>query len=85
MSGCLIKSKTTNGAIFFPAAGWYTKYGFRMLDIRGEYWSRVNPYISLPNMAYLLVFNYGEMGWIRVGYTVRFNGLSVRAVYVGQE
>lgn len=84
MSGCLIKSKTTNGAIFFPAAGWYTKYGFRMSDIRGEYWSRVNPYISLPNMAYLLAFNYGEMGWIRVGYTVRFNGLSVRAVYVGQ-
>ena len=56
-----------------------------MSDIRGEYWSRVNPYISLPNMAYLLAFKYGEMGWIRVGYTVRFNGLSVRAVHVGQE
>ena len=85
MNGYLFKSNINNNAIFFPANGWYNNHGLQGLDDDGSCWIRFNAYISYPNIAYILCFRYGNMGWINIVGLARHNGAGVRAVYVGQE
>ena len=85
MGGYLFKSNTNNGAIFFPAVGWYNKNGLQELETAGCYWSRYNPYTYAPNWAYIMAFRYGEMGSLYQTGLNRHNGCTIRSVYVGQE
>ncbi len=85
MNGYLFKSNINNNAIFFPANGWYNNHGLQGLDDDGSCWTRFNAYISYPNIAYILCFRYGNMGWINIVGLARHNGAGVRAVHVGQE
>ena len=85
MYGYIFKSNTNDGAIFFPAVGWYNKNGLQELETAGCYWSRYNPYTSAPNWAYIMAFRYGEMGSLYQTGLNRHNGCTIRPVYVGQE
>ena len=84
MYGYVFKSNTNNGAIFFPAAGWYVKNNVFEYESTGCYWSRYNS-TSRPEMAYILCFRYGEMGPPSLLLQPRYAGSTIRPVYVGQE
>ena len=85
MGGYLLKSNTNNAAIFFPAGGWYNSNGHKGFESDGTYWSRFNAYSTMPNLALLLSFRFGNMGWINVTAFGRQYGANVRAVHVAQE
>ncbi len=88
MFGLVFKSNTNNGAIFFPAVGWYTNKGLQEFETAGTYWSRYNPYTSAPNWAYIMGFgvgNFGEMDWLSLSALNRYCGCAIRPVYVGEE
>ena len=84
MGGYLFKSNANNAALFFPAAGWYNNNGLHGFGTDGTYWSRFNAYSTRPDVAWILGFRYGDMGWLRVASFGRHFGSTVRAVYVGQ-
>ena len=88
MFGLVFKSNTSNGAVFFPAAGWYVKDNLKGLEEAGIYWSRHNPYTSAANWAFNMSFgigNFGEMDWLSLTGLNRYCGCTIRPVHVGQE
>ena len=84
MGGYLFKSKENNAALFLPAAGWYNNNGLNGFEIEGSYWSRFNAYSTRPDVALILGFRYGNMGWLKVSTFGRHFGSTVRAVHVEQ-
>ena len=85
MGGYLFKSNANNAALFLPAAGWYNNNGLHGFETEGSYWSRFNAYSTRPDVALILGFRYGDMGWLKVSTFGRHFGSTVRAVHVGQE
>ena len=85
MHGYIFKSNTNNGAIFFPAVGWYNSGGLNYLEDEGAYWSCYNSPTVRPDWAYVLSFRHGDLGWIDLKSFGRHNGCTIRPVYVGQE
>ena len=85
MGGYLFKSNINDAALFFPAAGWYNNNGIYGFETEGSYWSRFNAYSTMPNIALILGFRYGDMGWLKVTSFGRHFGSTIRAVYVAQE
>ena len=84
MGGYLFKSKENSAALFLPAAGWYNNNGLNGFEIEGSYWSRFNAYSTRPDVALILGFRYGNMGWLKVSTFGRHFGSTVRAVHVEQ-
>ena len=84
MGGYLFKSNANNAALFLPAAGWYNNNGLHGFVTEGSYWSRFNAYSTRPDVALILGFRYGDMGWLKVSTFGRHFGSTVRAVHVGQ-
>ena len=84
MGGYLFKSNINNAAIFFPAAGWYNNKGIFGYETDGSYWSRFNAYSVMPNLAFIIGFRYGNMGWLKVTNFSRECGSTVRPVHVAQ-
>ena len=56
----------------------------RSQETAGCYWSRFNAYSTRPDVALILGFRYGDMGWLKVSTFGRHFGSTVRAVHVEQ-
>ena len=80
LGGYLFKSKTNNGVVFFPAAGFYNTNVIEALGTAGNYWLRTASSPSRPDRADVLGFRYGNMGMITAAYYGRQWSGNVRAV-----
>ena len=82
MGGYLFKSNTNGRAVFLPAAGWPYN-GVQEVGSEGFYWSRGYDYDVRPDLGFILGF--GGKNALNGYYYSRYNGASVRPVYVGEE
>ena len=85
IGGYVFKGKSNNGAVFFPAAGFYNSRGFRSLGTGAAYWLRIYFYNIRPDWGICLTFQYGNMGVLSAAHFDRQYGATVRAVHSGQE
>ena len=82
MGGYLLKSNTNGKAVFLPAAGWLYN-GVQDVGSDGRYWSCMYDFDIRPDLGYILGFQ--SQSALNGYYYNRYNGASVRPVYVGQE